>query len=194
MNNKAKISDTYHASVGRKVNHGDRAGCLGQYTVICRGADGVEKWQETFPNLLTTAGLKLANDSLLNNTASGAVSLGLKGVGTESTADTQASHATWLELGATNLPTYTVGGSGVRASPSFSAATNATPSIKKTAVDVIFVMTGAGTVAGCFINMGGTTAIDNTTGILFSVGNFAEGSKPVSLADTLSVSYSLALS
>jgi hypothetical protein len=40
-------------------------------------------------------------------------------------------------------------------------------------------MTGSGTVAGAFINVGGTSAIDNTTGVLFSAGDFTAGAKVV---------------
>jgi hypothetical protein len=52
-------------------------------------------------------------------------------------------------------------------------------------------MTGSGTVAGAFINVGGTSAIDNTTGILFSAGDFTAGSKTVTSGDTINVTYTL---
>jgi hypothetical protein len=51
-------------------------------------------------------------------------------------------------------------------------------------------MTGSGTIAGCFINLSGSATIDNTTGVLFSAGDFTAGSKTVTSGDTLSVSYS----
>jgi len=50
-------------------------------------------------------------------------------------------------------------------------------------------MTGSGTVAGCFINIGGSATIDNTTGTLFSAGDFTAGSKTVTSGDTLNVTY-----
>ena len=46
-------------------------------------------------------------------------------------------------------------------------------------------------VAGAFINVGGTSAIDNTTGVLFSAGNFTAGSKVVASGDTINVTYTL---
>jgi len=53
----------------------------------------------------------------------------------------------------------------------------------------VFSMTGSGTVAGCFINIGGSATKDDTTGTLFSAGDFTAGSKTVTNGDTLSVSY-----
>jgi hypothetical protein len=51
-------------------------------------------------------------------------------------------------------------------------------------------MTGSGTVAGCFINVGGSATKDDTTGTLFSAGDFTAGDKIVTSGDTLSVTYS----
>jgi hypothetical protein len=113
--------------------------------------------------------------------------MGLKGTGTAAYADTQSSHSTWLEVGNTNAPTY----SGTRKTPAFSAATSANPSVLATSAAVVFSITGSGTVAGAFINVGGSSAIDNTTGILFSAGDFTAGSKTVSSGDTINVSYTL---
>jgi hypothetical protein len=116
--------------------------------------------------------------------------MGLKGTGTAAYADTQASHATWLEVGNTNAPTY----SGTRKTPVFATATNANPSVLATSAAVVFSMTGSGTVAGAFINIGGSSTIDSTTGVLFSAGDFTAGSKTVTSGDTINVSYSLSAS
>ena len=113
--------------------------------------------------------------------------MGLMGVGTPAYTDTQASHTTWLEVGGANAPTY----SGTRPTPTFSSATNANPSVLSTSAAVIFTMTGSGTVAGAFINIGGSSTIDNTTGILFSAGDFTAGSKTVTAGDTINVTYTL---
>jgi predicted ATP-dependent serine protease len=104
--------------------------------------------------------------------------------------DTQASHAGWFEAGATNAPTY----SGNRKTPSFSTATNANPSVLSTSAAVVFSMTGSGTVTGAFINIGGSSTIDDTTGTLFSAGNFTAGSKTVTSGDTINVTYTLSAS
>jgi hypothetical protein len=121
-------------------------------------------------------------DTVLGNVAAGAVVMGLKGAGTPDVADTQASHVTWLEVGLANAPTY----SGNRKTPTFSAASGGS---KTTSSAVVFTMTGSGTVAGCFINIGGSATIDDTTGTLFSAGDFTAGSKTVTSGDTLNVSY-----
>ena len=108
--------------------------------------------------------------------------MGLKGTGTAVAADTQASHASWDEVGGANAPTY----SGNRQTPTFGAASGG---VKSTSTPVVFSMTGSGTVAGCFINIGGSATKDNTTGTLFSAGDFTAGSKTVTSGDTLSVTY-----
>jgi hypothetical protein len=126
-------------------------------------------------------------NSYFGNTGGGAIVMGLKGTGTAAYADTQSSHATWLEVGNANAPTY----SGTRKTPTFSAATSANPSVLATSAAVTFSMTSSGTVAGAFINVGGSSAIDNTTGVLFSAGDFTAGSKVVASGDTINVSYTL---
>jgi hypothetical protein len=108
--------------------------------------------------------------------------MGLKGTGTANVADTQASHASWLEVGLANAPAYT----GNRPTPTFSAAA---AGAKTTSSAVTFAITSSGTVAGCFINIGGSATKDNTTGTLFSAGDFTAGSKTVTSGDTLSVTY-----
>ena len=55
-------------------------------------------------------------------------------------------------------------------------------------------MTGSGTVAGAFINVGGSSTIDSTTGVLFSAGDFTAGSKTVTSGDTINVTYTLSAS
>jgi hypothetical protein len=111
--------------------------------------------------------------------------MGLKGTGTAVAADTQASHASWDEVGGTNAPAY----SGDRPTPSFSSAAAGS---KTTSSAVSFSMTSTGTVAGCFINIGGSATKDSTTGTLFSAGDFSS-SKSVVNGDTIAVTYQLTL-
>jgi len=112
--------------------------------------------------------------------------MGLKGTGAVAAADTQASHSGWLEVGLANAPTY----SGSRKTPSFSAASGTS---KTTSSAVTFSITSSGTVAGCFINIGGSATVDNTTGTLLSAGDFTGGSRSVINGDTLSVTYTLSV-
>lgn len=158
----------------------------GIYTVECFGEDGQLKWAETIENLWTTVGRNDALDKYLSGAAyTQTINMGLKGAGVAVIADTQASHASWLEVGLANAPTYT----GGRKVPAFSAASAGS---KATSAAVSFAITSTGTVAGCFLNNGGSTTIDNTTGILFSAGDFAS-SRAVISGDTLNITYTATL-
>jgi len=187
-----KLGDSFGANASYGGNSAETVGLEGVYVATCYGADGVEKWSDTIENLTTNVGRKNLMDSYFGNTGGGAIIMGLGGanavpVFTPAYADTQASHAGWFEVGGANAPTY----SGTRKTPSFSAATTANPSVLATSAAVVFSMTGSGTVYGAFINVGGSTAIDNTTGTLFSIGAFTAGSKTVTSGDTINVTYTL---
>ena len=179
---KTNIGDTCSASVDRGASYEESMSLHGTYEVVCHDKFGVIKWADVIGNLVTTVGKDSTMDTMLGNVAVGAVVMGLKGTGTALVTDTQASH-TWLEVGLANLPTY----SGNRPTPTFSAAA---AGVKATSTPVVFTMTGSGTIAGCFIILGGSATIDYTTGVLFSAGDFTAGSKTVTSGDTLSVSYS----
>ncbi len=165
---------------------------LGKYDVVCRGPDGLIKWEAEAPNLVTDVGARLLLDTILAGSAFTATTyMGLKGSGAAAVGDTQASHAGWLELGAANAPTYT----SPRKTVSWSSAsgTGAGNRTKPSTGTYTFAITsGSGlTVDGCFLNLNGTSAIDNTTGTLFSAGTFASGAKTVSSGDSLTVTYTL---
>ena len=176
------VADVATANIIGRSAHDEATSITGYYTVDCYGADGQLKWKEEIHNLVTTVGKNLTMDSVLGNTAAGAVVMGLKGTGTAAVGDTQASHVSWDEVGGTNAPAYT----GNRPTPTFGAAA---AGAKATSSAVVFAMTSSGTVAGCFINIGGSATKDNTTGTLFSAGDFTAGSRAVINGDSLSVSY-----
>ena len=177
----AVFGDSVEATVTRNAGNVEKVSVDGVYTAQCYDAAGNLKWSDVIENLTTNVGRASLNDAYLGNTAAGAIVMGLKGTGTADYADTQASHATWLEVGGTNAPTY----SGTRKTPTFSASTTANPAVKATST------AGSGTVAGAFINVGGSATIDNTTGVLFSAGDFTAGSKTVTAGDTINVSYQI---
>ena len=115
----------------------------------------------------------------------------LSSAGTFAAADTMTSHAGWTEFA-----NYTVGGSAVRGTASFSAAssTGTTPTnvTTKTASAITYTITGAGgTVGGCFLvtGSGASSTINNTSGTLYSAGAFATA-KVTTAGDTVSVTYS----
>jgi len=187
-----KMGDSFGANASYGGGATETVGLEGVYVATCFDANGVEKWSDTIENLTTNVGRKNLMDSYFANTGGGAIVMGLGGANGSSTftpayTDTQASHAGWYEVGGTNAPTY----SGTRKTPAFSAATSANPSVLSTSAAVVFSMTGSGTVYGAFINVGGSTAIDNTTGTLFSIGAFTAGSKTVTSGDTINVTYTL---
>lgn len=189
------MGDSVDASVTRNAGSGDEFGLNGVYTFTCYDQDGNVKWEDGFENLTTNVGRQNLLDSYFANTGGGAVVMGLMTnnavpSSTPAYADTQGSHAGWFEAGAANAPTY----SGTRKTPTFSTATNANPSVLSTSSAVVFSMTGSGTVTGAFINIGGSSTIDNTTGTLFSAGNFTAGSKTVTSGDTINVTYTLSAS
>ena len=179
---KVNMADSCDATIVRGATHSEVTSITGYYTVECRDAEGKLKWTDDIHNLVTTVGKNKTMDTILGNTAGGAVVMGLKGTGTAAVGDTQGSHSGWLEVGGANAPTY----SGNRQTPTFGAASGGA---KATSTAVVFTMTGSGTIAGCFINIGGSATKDDTTGTLFSAGDFTAGSKIVTSGDTLSVTY-----
>jgi hypothetical protein len=185
MNDKITATDTLVVSTGYNTQPNDSMAIEGYYTAVCYNSTGEVKWEEDIHNVVTTVGKNATLDGILGNSAQGAVVMGLKGTGTAVAADTMTSHATWLEVGLANAPTY----SGNRPAPSFSAASSGS---KTTSAVVTFSITGTGTVAGCFINIGGSATKDTTTGVLFSAGDFSS-SKSVVSGDTIAVTYTATL-
>lgn len=188
MTDRLNSRDNVNADVSYGPNRitGDELIPKGRYLVWCVGADGKEKWRDTIDNLVTTVGKNDFLDKyLLGSAYTQTVRMGLAGTGTKAVGDTQASHAGWSEVGLANAPTYT----GNRKSVTMGAAA-AGSSVSPTQA---FAMTGSGTVAGCFINNGGSATIDNTTGVLFSAGDFTGGSKTVTSGDTINVVYTLSV-
>jgi hypothetical protein len=165
----------------------------GHYHVVCRDKDGNLKWEEEFPNLVVAVGKQLMLDTLLTGSSYSVVGpyLGLIGNSTTfAAADTMTSN-TWTEF-----VNYTVGGSAVRGTAVFGAAssTGTTPSNVTTsaASAITYTITGAGgTVYGCFLvtGSGASSAQSNTSGTLYSEGNFATA-KITTAGDTVSVTYS----
>ena len=187
--------DFSSASLIKNADFNETVGMEGRFEAKCYDKDGNLKWEDTIDNLVMAAGKQLMLDTILAGSAfTATVVMGLvSGASTPTYAatDTQASHAGWLESGATNAPTYSV----PRKTPTFSAATSSgtTPNnitTKTTSAAVSFTFTGAGTVAGCFININGSSTIDNATGTLYSAGSFSGGNKTVASTDQLNVTYS----
>ena len=194
-NESTSTGDYSNAALVKQVDFNETVGMEGRFVATCYDKDGNLKWEDSIDNLVMGVGKALMLDTILAGSSfTATVVMGLvsgASTPTYSAADTQSSHSGWLESGSTNAPTY----SGTRKTPTFSAATSAgvSPSnitTKTVAAPVTFTFTGSGTVAVCFININGTSAIDNTTGTLYSAGSFTGGNKTVASTDQLNVTYS----
>lgn len=141
-----------------------------------------EAWQRTERNQVTNVGRNdLLDKYWRGSTYTQTVVMGLAGTGTKAAADTQASHAGWLEVGGTNAPAYT----GNRKAVTMGAA-SAQSSVSP---QQTFAITTSGTVAGMFMNNGGSSTKDDTTGVLVSAVNFTGGNQTVNNGDSLLVTY-----
>lgn len=142
-------------------------------------------WERESPNLITNVGRADMNDKFWRGSGyTQTVVMGLKGVGAAAVGDTQASHAGWLEQGLANAPTYT----GSRKAVTMGAASVANPSVS-VSPQQSYAITSTGTVAGMFMNNGGSATVDNTTGVLVSATDFTGGNEAVNNLDTLNVTY-----
>ena len=194
-NEISNFGDHAEISLQTKANVPEGMGIEGWYHVVCHDKDGNFKWEEKCPNLVVAVGKQLMFDTLLSGSSYTTVGpyLGLTKVSlTPAAADTMT---TLITTNAAEFINYTVSGSAVRGTLSFSAAssTGTTPSnvTSKTGGAITFAMTSSGTVNGCFINSGASASAtkDTTTGILYSAGNFTGGSKTVANGDSLAVTY-----
>jgi hypothetical protein len=193
MQELQNFGDNAIVTLATSAADNETVGIEGHYHVVCRDANGVLKWEDKVPNLVTAVGKQLLLDTLLKGSAYSVVGpfLGLiNNTFTAAATDTMASH-TWTEF--TN---YTVGGSTVRGTPVFASATStgATPSnvTTSTAASIVYTITGVGgTVYGCFLvtGTGAVSTQSSTAGTLYSEGLFAVA-KVTTAGDTVSVSYS----
>jgi hypothetical protein len=178
---KSTMGETVQAGVGKPSQEQEHVGFGGVFTVTCFDADGNQKWEANFHNLVVNQGLQDLNTKYFKGSAyTAAWYLGLvtgPGSGTTFAAtDTLASKA-WTED--TNY-------SGNRKLVTFGTATTADPSvIDNSASPAVFNINNTTTVAGAFL----ASVASGTSGILFSAGDFTGGDKVVSSGDTLNVTY-----
>jgi hypothetical protein len=182
----SSAKDQVSAALVTRPALGETVGAGGVYTVTCVGADGVEKWSDTFHNLVMNGGLANMNGVYFAASAQSTTwYLGLvtgPGSGTTYAAgDTLASHSGWTE---------NTDYSGNRKAVTFGSATTANPSvITNSASPTSFSMSGTATIAGAFL----CNVASGTSGVLFSAGDFTGGDKSVASGDTLNVTYTFSL-
>lgn len=139
-------------------------------------------WENESPNLVTNVGRNDILDKYWRGSSySQTVVMGLKNTGNPAAGDTQASHAGWTECGGTNAPTYT----GNRKAVTMGAAS----SQSSVSPQQTFAITSTGTVSGLFMNNGGSSTKDDTSGVLVSAVNFTGGDEAVNNGDSLLVTY-----
>ena len=194
-NELSNFGDHAEVTMQTKAAGNESVGIEGHYHVVCRDANGNVKWEDSFPNLVNAVGKQLMLDTLLSGSSYTTVGpfLGLisGAAPTFAAADTMTSHAGWTEF-----VNYTVGGSAVRGTASFSSATSTglTPAnvTTKAASSITYTITGGGgTVGGCFLvtGSGAVNTQNDTSGTLYSAGAFATA-KITTAGDTVSVTYS----
>jgi hypothetical protein len=184
---KSNLADSVGASLVAGGNLRQGAGASGVYTVVCIGADGVEKWRDEFPNLVVNSGLQLMNDTFFDGTTyTAAWYLGLitgpSSGTTFNAADTMLSHGGWTED-----TTYS---NATRPQVTFGSATLADPSVIATTA-TSFSINGTTTVAGAFLTTDNTKG--GTAGTLFSASDFTGGDRLLQSGDTLNVTYTFTL-
>jgi hypothetical protein len=183
----SSAKDQVAATLVTRPGLSDTVGAGGVYSVTCVGADGVEKWTDTFHNLVMNGGLANMNGVYFASSAQSTTwYLGLvTGPGSGTTfaaADTLASHGGWTEN-----TDYTPSG---RKAVTFGSATSANPSvISNSAAPTSFSMNATATIAGAFL----CNVSSGTSGVLFSAGDFTGGDKSVASGDTLNVTYTFSL-
>ena len=139
-------------------------------------------WEREDANLVTNVGRNDILDKYWRGSSyTQTVVMGLKGTGSPAAGDTQASHAGWSEVGGANAPTYT----GNRKAVTMGAAS----SQSSVSPQQTFAITSTGTVSGLFMNNGGSSTKDDTTGVLTSAVNFTGGDEAVNNGDSLLVTY-----
>ena len=183
--------DSLTSAIASASAMGESMDAKGVYKVQCfEYEDGPLLWEDTFDNVVCTAGKNLALDTILAGSAytvTGPYMGLISSVSYSATAaaDTMASHAGWTEAGSTNAPTF-----AARIAPAWSAAS---AGAKATSAAVSFTMTGAGTLVGAFIvfGPGAVTTLMNASGTLLSAGAFSGGNQVVNLGNVVNVSYSL---
>ena len=194
---KQGFGDQATITLNAGANSNEVLGVEGHYHVVCHDKDGNLKWEEKFPNLVVAAGKQLLLDTLLRTSGTYTTVgpfLGLTKVSlTPAATDTMT---TLVTTNAAEFTNYTYGGSAVRGSATFTAATSTgtTPSNVTTSAAgaLTYTITGAGgTVYGCFLvtGSGAVNTQSSTAGTLYSEGNFATA-KVTTAGDTVSVTFS----
>jgi len=190
------FGDSAVATLNTNAISADEMGVHGHYHVVCRDKDGNIKWEEEFPNLVVQGGKELLLNTLLRTSGTYTTVGPFLGLTNATLTPVATDTMTTLVGGGKEFTNYTVGGSAVRGTAVFAAAssTGTTPTnvTTSTASAITYTLTGAGgTVYGCFLvtGTGAVSTQSSTAGTLYSEGNFATA-KVTTAGDTVAVTYS----
>jgi hypothetical protein len=193
---KQGFGDSAIATLNTNAISADDMGVHGHYHVVCRDKDGNIKWEEEFPNLVVAVGKQLLLDTLLRTSGTYTTVGPFLGLTNATLTPAATDTMTTLVGGGFEFINYTVGGSPVRGTAVFAAASSSgtTPTNVTTsaASPITYTITGAGgTVYGCFLvtGSGAVSTQSSSAGTLYSEGNFATA-KVTTAGDTVSVTYS----
>jgi hypothetical protein len=193
---KQGFGDSAIATLNTNAISAEDMGVHGHYHVVCRDKDGNIKWEEEFPNLVVEGGKELMLNTLLRTSGTYTTVGPFLGLTNATLTPAATDTMTTLVGGGKEFTNYTVGGSAVRGTATFAAASSSgtTPTnvTTSTASAITYTITGGGgTVYGCFLvtGTGAVSTQSSTAGTLYSEGNFATA-KVTTAGDTVSVTYS----
>ena len=182
-----KTQDQFNGGLMANTGTGEQLKATGQYFVECFDKDGNLKWRDETKNLVVNVGLQyMAGVALTSTTQITSWYIGLYGAAASNdpaATDTLALHGGWTEI-----TPY----SGTRPAATFTAATNANPSVvTNSASKASFSINATATVGGAFL----CSAASGTSGTLFSAADFqSPGDRSVVSGDVLTVTYTFSLS
>ena len=188
-NEKANIAESVHSGLVCRPQEQEQAKATGKFRIECLDKDGKLKWEAESKNLVVNVGLQyLAGCGLTSTAQITSWYIGLYGAGASNNpaaTDTSSSHVGWTEN-----TTYS---NSTRPAATFTAATNANPSVvTNTGSAASFSINGTTTIGGAFLISNSTKG--GSTGTLFSAADFSSpGDRSVVSGDTLNVTYTFSL-
>jgi hypothetical protein len=189
MEEYGKVGDAVNAGLVCGAHPQESALAVGKFKVECFDKNGNLKWEAENHNLVVNGGLQyMCGTALTTTTQITTWYIGLYGAGSTNNpaaGDTMASHAGWTEV--------TPYSNATRPSCTFTAATNANPSVATNSGSAAaFTINATSTVGGAFLVSNSTKG--GSTGTLFSAADFSSpGDRSVVSGDTLNVTYTFSL-
>ena len=149
------------------------------YDVVAYDKDGNIKWEESFRNLVTTAGkTDILQQYFKGSGYTAGWFVGLKGTGTAVVGDIMSSHAGWAE----------VTGYSEAVRQTLTLGTVSGGSVDNSASKATFSINATVTIAGCFVVNNSTKS--GTTGTLYSAGDFS-ASRSLASGDSVQITVTL---